>query len=134
LLGRRPSEIDAALLVSCPCDVPSWRRHMIKAEFSKVGPFSLLFLLPVKSLSPIDFVQRVSPSVRVRMVVGSQDSTAPARFTQEYGRALRGHGVDTTITVGQGLGHDILLEDIVFGQLTKLLAETKRVVASVDFH
>ncbi|HEX5228814.1 MAG TPA: alpha/beta hydrolase [Bryobacteraceae bacterium] len=135
LLGRRPSQINGALLVSCPCDVPLWRRYMLKAQFGKVGPFSLLFLVPVNSLSPIDFVSKVSPSVRVRMIVGSQDSTAPARFTQEYARALQGHDVDTTVTVGEGLGHNILLEGIVFDQLTKLLAETTRAAgASRDFH
>jgi pimeloyl-ACP methyl ester carboxylesterase len=128
LLGRRPPEIHAALLVSCPCDVPSWRRYMVKAQFTKVGPFSLLFLLPVKSLSPLDFANQVSPSVRIRMIVGSRDSSAPPRFTHEYARALRGYGVNTTVTVGQGLEHNILLDDIVFDQLMDLLAETRQTV------
>src|SRR5579863_6319825 len=32
LLGLRPSLMDGALLVSCNCDVPVWRKHMLEFE------------------------------------------------------------------------------------------------------
>jgi pimeloyl-ACP methyl ester carboxylesterase len=50
LLGRHPSEVNAALMVSCPCDLSEWRKHMMKYYFSRVGPFSLIFLAPVKRM------------------------------------------------------------------------------------
>jgi len=81
LLGRYPSEVNGALMVSYPCDVPAWRKHMVKYEFTQVGPFSLLFLAPVRSLSPVDLAARVPQSTRVRMVVGSLDPVAPADLT-----------------------------------------------------
>ncbi len=121
LLGRYPSEVNAALLISCPCDVPAWRKHMVKYEFREVGPFSLFFLTPVRSLSPLDLVDRVPPSTRVRLVVGSQDPVAPPFLTREYARALRGHGVDAAVTIAPGLGHEILLEPVVMKQLQNLV-------------
>ena len=121
LLGRQPGKVGAALLVSCPCDVPAWRHHMVRERFSHIGPFSLLFLLPVKSLSPLDLTSSVPPATRVRMVVGSQDLTAPPRFTQEYADALRKRGIDVAVTIAPGLEHNILLEPVVFDQLRELL-------------
>lgn len=121
LLGRHPSEVNAALLVSCPCDLSAWRKHMIKYYFPKVGPFSLLFLAPVKSLSPIELAGRVPASVRVRMVVGREDPVAPPELTREYAEALRRRGVDAAVEVAPGLEHNILLEPVVFEQLKRLL-------------
>jgi pimeloyl-ACP methyl ester carboxylesterase len=134
LLGRYPSEVNAALLVSCPCDVPAWRKHMVKYEFREVGPFSLLFLAPVRSLSPLDLAVRVPTSTRVRMVVGSQDPVAPPDLTQKYTAALRGHGVDAAVTVAPGLGHDILLEPVVLKQLQNLVQTVEEDVTTRRFH
>lgn len=121
VLGRYPSEVNGALLVSCPCDLSAWRKHMMKYYFRKVGPLSLLFLAPVGSLSPVDLAGKVLPSTRVRMVVGSRDPVAPPNLTQEYAEALRKHGVDAAVTIAPGLEHNILLEPVVFGQLKALV-------------
>jgi pimeloyl-ACP methyl ester carboxylesterase len=126
LLGRHPSEVDAALLVSCPCDLSVWRNHMMKYYFPKVGPFSLLFLAPVKSLSPVDLAAGVPPSTRVRMVVGSQDPVAPPNLTREYAEALRKRGVDVAVTIAPGLEHDILLEPVVSEQLKRLVEAVEK--------
>jgi predicted esterase len=90
-LGRRPSAVNAALLVSCPCDLRVWRRHMLPVQKNPI------WLLPVKSISPIDVVDKVSPSVRVRMLVGSADDVAPPALTQEYAGALRKHGGNVSV-------------------------------------
>jgi pimeloyl-ACP methyl ester carboxylesterase len=123
VLGREPAEADGTLLVSCPCNVPEWRKHMARAQFRRTGPLSLLFLLPVHSLSPLDRVDYVPRSAHVRMVVGSEDPTTPVKFTEEYANKLRGHGVDARVTIAPGLGHNILLTPVVFEQLSGLVKE-----------
>lgn len=125
LIGRQPVKVDAALLVSCPCDVTAWRHHMVRERFSHIGPLSLLFLLPVKSLSPLDLATSVPIATHVRLVVGSEDSVAPPRFTQEYAEALRKRGIDVAVTVAPGLQHNILLEPVVSKQLSDLVATVK---------
>jgi predicted alpha/beta hydrolase len=65
ILGRHPSTAQAALLVSCPCDLAAWRSHMLKLQKNPV------WLLPVRSLSPIETSETVAPTVHVRMLVGS---------------------------------------------------------------
>jgi pimeloyl-ACP methyl ester carboxylesterase len=121
LLGRRPDEVEGALLVSCPCDVNEWRKEMVKSQFRNVGPLSLLFLLPVRSLSPSELTASVSPAVRVRLVVGQNDPTAPPTFTLRYAQALERRGVNASVAIAPGIGHNILLEPVVMENLKGLL-------------
>jgi pimeloyl-ACP methyl ester carboxylesterase len=115
LLGRWPKLVDAALMVSCPCDVPAWRQHMLRVQKSPI------WLEPVKSLSPLDLAGRVPSTVRVRMLVGSDDPVAPPEFSQRYADALRKHGDDVNLTVLPGLKHNILLEPQVMEALKKIV-------------
>jgi pimeloyl-ACP methyl ester carboxylesterase len=124
VLGRWPSEANAALLISCPCNVPAWRSHMMKTYFRSYGPLALVFSLPTDSLSPLDLANGLSPRLPVRMIVGENDTVAPARFTREYAESLRRHGTNVTVTVTPGLGHDIFLKPFVFEDLERLVAET----------
>ena len=80
---------------------------------------------PIHSLSPLELAQagRVSPSVRVRLLVGSKDDVAPPELSQRYAEALRAHNVDATLTVVPGLEHDILLEPVKFEALKSLVRE-----------
>jgi len=116
LLGRWPSDVQGALMVSCPCDLTKWRRHMLQMQNNPI------WLAPVQSLSPIELAKNVLPAVHVRMLVGSQDPIAPPALTQEYADALRNHGVDVKVTVVQGLQHDILLNPNALMQLMTLVA------------
>ena len=117
VLGKWPTAANAALLVSCPCDLVAWRKHMLKLQNNSI------WRAPVTSLSPMDYAGKVAASTRVRMVVGSEDPIAPPEFTQEYADALRKHGVPVDVVTAPGRKHDILLESIVLGQL-KILLQT----------
>ena len=46
ILGRHAGIVDAALLVSCPCDVREWRKHMFEKTHNSV------FQGPIDTLSP----------------------------------------------------------------------------------
>jgi len=120
LLGRWPSQVDAALMVSCPCDLAAWRKHMMRLENNNP-----IWSAPVKSLSPIELADKILPSVRVRLLVGSKDPVAPVEISQRYADVLRRHGDDVTLTVAPGLGHDILLEPITLSVLTTLVETLK---------
>lgn len=129
ILGRWPKTVGAALLVSCPCDLGAWRRHMPDVLSSAwwLRPITpIVWRLPVKSLSPINLASGVRPSVLVRMLVGSDDRIAPPRFTQEYTAALQKQGVQASVLIAPGLPHDMLLEPVVFEQLRALSASARR--------
>jgi pimeloyl-ACP methyl ester carboxylesterase len=115
LLGRRPAGIKAALLVSCPCDVPKWRQYMKSVQGGAIWD------APISSLSPMDMTAAVPRSVRVKMIVGAEDHVAPPEFTLAYAAALQAHGVSTDATVEPSLPHNILLEPAVFDALRELV-------------
>jgi pimeloyl-ACP methyl ester carboxylesterase len=115
ILGLHPDLAKAALLVSCPCDVPAWRAHMKSIHPAPVWD------VPVESLSPQDLAEKVSSSVHVQMVVGAADSVAPPELTTRYADALRRKGIDVNVTLLPGEGHEIFLEPAVQGVLADLL-------------
>ncbi|MGH9411359.1 MAG: alpha/beta hydrolase [Vicinamibacterales bacterium] len=116
LIERDPDLADAALLVSCPCDVPAFRKHMAAKQFNP------LWLAPTHSLSPLDRIDHVSASTIVRLLVGANDDVAPPVITKEYAAALRARHIDVGVTLVPGQGHDIFLEPVVLEALQALAA------------
>jgi pimeloyl-ACP methyl ester carboxylesterase len=120
VLGRWPSEVDSAFMVSCPCDLTAWRKHMQELQGGAI------WSAPVKSLSPIDLAGSVLPSERVRLLVGGQDPVAPPDLSKRYAALLRARGVDVSVTVIPGLEHDILLEAAVLDALQSLVKTLRK--------
>jgi pimeloyl-ACP methyl ester carboxylesterase len=116
LLGRWPAKVDAAFMVSCPCDLVAWRQHMQQLQNG-----SPIWSAPVKSLSPLDLAGGVRPSVRVRLLVGARDNVAPPEMSERYAEALRSKGRDVTLAIVPGLEHDILLEPSILSALRSLV-------------
>jgi predicted esterase len=116
ILGLQPKLAAAALLLSCPCDVGAWRKHMKEVQLAPVWD------QPVESLSPLDLAAQVPTSTRIRMMVGSDDHVAPPKFTQVYADRLAARGVDVQVTQLPGKNHEILLEPDVETALERLVA------------
>jgi pimeloyl-ACP methyl ester carboxylesterase len=55
LLGRLPSAVDGALLVSCPCDLAAWRKYTMKMQ-----PNNSIWSKPIHALSPQELALDVS--------------------------------------------------------------------------
>jgi predicted esterase len=116
LLGRHPEVADAAVLVGCGCDPAAWRA----ARLADTG--NPVFSGPTRSLQPVDLADDVSPGAVVRLVVGENDDVVPPAHSQAYARALRERGIDVSVEVIPGLGHDILFAPSVFGAVTDVVA------------
>jgi predicted esterase len=119
LLGRQGTAVDGALLVSCPCDLTEWRKHM---QSIKGGA---IWERPVRSLSPLALVDSVPASAKIWLLVGSDDQVTPSALTLAYAEALRNRNVAVNVTIASGLGHNILLEPIAMERL-------KEVASTVD--
>ena len=117
MLARWPALANAALLVSCPCDVSAWRKHMLNLQKNPI------WLAPVHSLSPMDLAGKVPRTIRIRMLVGGDDPVAPPELSQRYAEALRREGDDIKLTVVPGLKHTMLLEPVVLEALKTLVQD-----------
>lgn len=118
IIGRHPGVATGAVLVSCPCDVPAWRRHMDSLQHAAI------WRLPVQSLSPMDVAERVDPHTVVRVVVGAADHVAPAVFSRGYVQRLQGRGVHADLVEVPKAGHDILLDPQVLRAIAGVLDPT----------
>jgi predicted esterase len=117
LIARDNGLARAALLLSCPCDVPAWRKHM---NTLRPNP---LWDEPVMSISPMGVVSEVSPKTQIWMMVGDKDDIAPPEFTGRYAAALRKHGIEPHVTILPGRSHNIIFDTAVIQQLSVLVAQ-----------
>src|SRR5262245_16421566 len=106
LIGQREGIANAALLVSCVCDLETWRKHMQATKGGKIWE------RPVRSLSPLALIKGIPASTQVSMLVGSDDQTTPPSLTEAYAAALRDRGIPVDVTVAPGLSHNILLAPV----------------------
>lgn len=120
ILAIDPELAQAALLVSCPCDVGPWRNHM------KVVHPSPLWDQPVESLSPLSVASQVSKEAHIRMIVGDNDQVVPPQFTKTYADRLATRGVDVRVLQIPGKTHNILLEPEVETELEQLEASVAK--------
>jgi pimeloyl-ACP methyl ester carboxylesterase len=119
LIARDNGLARAALLLSCPCDVPTWRKHM------KTLRPTPLWDEPVTSISPISVVDEIGSKTQIWMMVGEKDDTAPPEYTERYAAALRKHGIEPRVTVLPGRDHNIIFDSTVIQQLSALVAQLR---------
>jgi pimeloyl-ACP methyl ester carboxylesterase len=115
ILGQRPEVIDAALLVSRPCDVEQWRQHMFQLTGQPV------FQGKLDTLSPIEQITGMSDQAHVIMMVGSQDTVAPPGLSARYQAVAATLGKHVRLVQLEGKGHDIFLDPAVFTALAPML-------------
>jgi pimeloyl-ACP methyl ester carboxylesterase len=114
LMGQQKTAADGALLVSCPCDVTAWRKHMQSVKGGAIWE------RPVRSHSPLALVDSVPASAKLWLLVGSDDQVTPSALTLAYAEALRNRNVAVNVTIAPGLSHNILLEPIAMERLKEL--------------
>ena len=116
LLGRSPSAVDGALLASCPCDLVAWRKYMMRRQDNNP-----IWSTPIHALSPQQLAGTVSPAVHVAVLVGAEDDVAPPSMSLHYAEALKKRLNHVTLTIAPRLGHDILLEPVMYETLKNLV-------------
>jgi pimeloyl-ACP methyl ester carboxylesterase len=107
--------IDAGVLVSCPCDVEKWRKHMYEVQ-RWPG-----WLEKVDTVSPIDVLPGIANHVPVRMLVGTRDDVTPPSLSLEYEAAAKKLDKDIKLTQLNGVDHEALFDPAVLATIGQLL-------------
>lgn len=92
ILGTRPGLIDAALLLSCPCNIPRWRADRGRSRWKQ-------------SLSAHSFLDSVPDTTKVVAVTGEKDRNTGPHLARDYASALRERGVDATFVLAPDGSH-----------------------------
>jgi predicted esterase len=107
LLGMKPQLADAAVLVACPCELASWRSG--QRAWSK-------------SQNPIQWVDKVSTSVKVVALTGTKDNNTSPDLAKIYVDSLKSRGVDATFRPIVDATHNSAFSSPeVFDAISKLL-------------
>ena len=97
-----PGVADQVVLVSCPCNVPAFRRYMAAKQMNPI------WLLPTKSLSPLDTVGDLRSGTSVLAISGDKDTVALPKYARTYVEAAKANGLNAELTLLAGRSHEIL--------------------------
>ncbi|PKP89934.1 MAG: hypothetical protein CVT77_16425, partial [Alphaproteobacteria bacterium HGW-Alphaproteobacteria-16] len=117
LAGLRPGLLDGMVLVSCPCALPEWRRHMA-TRAKPPAPWRE----KVDSLDPLQTAGGVAPTLRAAILTGAKDSSALPRFSRSYAEALSLRGIATDFRILPDKGANILNDPQVIEASRRLAA------------
>lgn len=106
LIALYPDLVDHAVIVSCPCNVPKWRKDMFALTSETI------FQKPIEHLSPADVVTEIAQDTKVSMFIGDNDKVTKSYLSKEYQSLLTKAGIEASLTQTKG-GHDIFLDDQV---------------------
>jgi pimeloyl-ACP methyl ester carboxylesterase len=112
-----PGLINSLVLISCPCNVPAFRKHMARLQFS---PF---WLWPSDSESPLDTVNGMTSKTRIFAITGEQDPITLVDYARAYTDAAVRRGLSATLTILPERGHEILNDDAVLEFTQQRVAE-----------
>ena len=93
MLGRAASLVDAALLVSCPCDdIAVWRAKKNRKPLPNAE-------------SPIDYLPSTPKSARIFALTGAQDTNTTPDLAQRYVEEAKQLGLDASFILLRNAGH-----------------------------
>lgn len=108
MIGRHPGIADAALLLSCPCDIGTWRGNGGR-------PW-------MRSLSPDAFAKNVPPGTRVLALTGANDSNTFGSLADDYVKSLKKRGIVAEYRSLPGIDHNgTVSQQIVTAPVGELL-------------
>jgi len=111
LIGRRANLVDAAVLVSCPCDIARWLRERGRPTWTR-------------SLSPDFYLHRVPKTTAVVAITGTADDNTFPALAQDYVERLARRGVPARFVAVDGAGHGFSgLREAVRTEAESLLAK-----------
>ena len=115
ILWRHPLLIDAAVLVSCACNVNKWRQHMFElTDYSG-------FQGNIDVISPTDHIEQLPDNITVTVIVGRNDETAPPELSQEYATLAAQADKKVTLVEIPNKGHEIFLDSEVMTVMAELV-------------
>ena len=94
ILGRHPGLVQRALLVSCPCDIPTWRRMRGRDPLPNAE-------------NPIDHIDRIPAGTVIRLLTGSKDTNTRTRLAVDYTATAQAAGLDADFVELPGASHTL---------------------------
>ena len=95
-LGLAPGLVQRAVLVSCPCDIATWRKLRGRSAWSKS-----------QAESPHLQIPRIAKGTRIALVVGAKDDNTFPQLSEAYAAAAKARGLSATLVQVPGAKHNL---------------------------
>ena len=93
VIGRYPGLVDTAVLISCPCDFPTWRKGYNRQ------------LTRSADQNPQDLIAGIAPATRILAVTGEKDENTFPALAEDYVAAAQAAGLDAQLELVPGADH-----------------------------
>ncbi len=114
LIALYPDLVDHAFIVSCPCNVNTWREDMYKLTKKPI------FRGALETVSPVELVEHISRKIKITMFSGATDIVAKTELSGEYKSVLETATVDVNLHIIDG-EHDIFLKNEVITSIVEIV-------------
>ena len=100
LFGRFNNIINEAILISCPCIVPLWRKNYI--EQLSLKNKQKICMPKYKSQSPHEYVRKIDSKIKINIFVGQDDKNTLPFFSHQYHSLLKKFGKNVHLKIFSG--------------------------------
>ncbi|MBS1682127.1 MAG: prolyl oligopeptidase family serine peptidase [Bacteroidetes bacterium] len=115
IISLYPGISTTAVLVSCPCNVPNFRKHMKETQNDP------LWNEPVESISPLDVADKIAKETQVVLMIGEKDDITPIELSRQYNEKLKSLNRNVKLISIPNEGHEILLSKPVMKAIAEVL-------------
>lgn len=96
ILGQYPDIIDRAVLIALPSDMHKWRQYRMR----HAGESDFSLWAWNRSLSPVDYTEKISKNAEIVVVTGAGDTNTPPWLAQLY--------VSNALAAGANIKHVVI--------------------------
>lgn len=96
VLGLAPSLVQRAVLVSCPCDIATWRKSRGRSAWRQS-----------EAQSPHLQIPRIANGTRITLVVGANDDNTTPQLSEAYLAAAKARGLRASLVKVAGAKHNM---------------------------
>ncbi len=100
LFGRFKNIVNEAILISCPCIVPLWRKSYAAQLFLKNK--KRICMPKYKSKSPHEYVKKIDSKIKINIFVGEDDKNTLPLFSHQYHFLLKNFGKNSHLKIFSG--------------------------------
>ena len=121
IIALKPGIADTAFIVSCPCNINSWRADRLRTNQFEG------FKGDLKISSPIDLVSKIDSATDIYIYAGERDNITLPYLSEQYYQALIKARKKARYFVIDG-GHEIFQSEPVFQSLIKAVESHNKVI------
>jgi len=119
LYGRFHNLVNEAVLISCPCIVPMWRKNFFQKLYTKTN--KKICIPKFKSKSPHEYAKQIDPKIKINIFVGESDQNTEPFYSLEYYSILKKYQKNSIVKIFSGDHVSVLKNSELIQSIAKII-------------